>query len=45
MYKKGNEENRSSDRCEDKHHRAGDDAEMCARLFLGEIKDAGDGVS
>ena len=24
-----------------KHHRAGDDAEMCARLFLREIKDAG----
>ena len=23
------------------HHRAGDDAEMCARLFLREIKDAG----
>lgn len=23
------------------HHRAGDDAEMCARLFLKEIKDAG----
>ena len=26
---------------EGKHHRAGDDAEMCARLFLQEIKDAG----
>ena len=26
---------------EGKHHRAGDDAEMCARLFLREIKDAG----
>lgn len=26
---------------EGKHHRAGDDAEMCARLFLKEIKDAG----
>ena len=26
---------------EDKHHRAGGDAEMCARLFLREIKDAG----
>src|SRR5574344_354274 len=25
----------------DTHHRAGDDAEMCARLFLREIKDAG----
>lgn len=24
-----------------KHHRAGDDAEMCARLFLREITDAG----
>ena len=24
-----------------KHHRAGDDAEMCARLFLREVKDAG----
>ncbi|MDD2960783.1 MAG: 3'-5' exonuclease [Muribaculaceae bacterium] len=24
-----------------KHHRAGDDAEMCARLFLREIRDAG----
>ena len=24
-----------------KHHRAGDDAEMCARLFLREIKDSG----
>lgn len=24
-----------------RHHRAGDDAEMCARLFLREIKDAG----
>lgn len=23
------------------HHRAGDDAEMCARLFLREVKDAG----
>jgi DNA polymerase-3 subunit epsilon len=23
------------------HHRAGDDAKMCARLFLREIKDAG----
>jgi DNA polymerase-3 subunit epsilon len=23
------------------HHRAGDDAEMCARLFLREIRDAG----
>jgi DNA polymerase-3 subunit epsilon len=23
------------------HHRAGDDAEMCARLFLRELKDAG----
>ncbi len=26
---------------EGKHHRAGDDAEMCARLFLREIEDAG----
>lgn len=26
---------------EGKHHRAGDDAEMCARLFLREIRDAG----
>lgn len=26
---------------EGKHHRAGDDAEMCARLFLREIKDKG----
>lgn len=26
---------------EGQHHRAGDDAEMCARLFLREIKDAG----
>ena len=26
---------------EDKYHRAGGDAEMCARLFLREIKDAG----
>ncbi len=26
---------------EGRHHRAGDDAEMCARLFLREIKDAG----
>ena len=26
---------------EGKHHRAGDDAEMCARLFLQEIEDAG----
>lgn len=26
--------------CEN-HHRAGDDAEMCARLFLREIKDSG----
>lgn len=26
--------------CEN-HHRAGDDAEMCARLFLREIRDAG----
>ena len=26
---------------EGEHHRAGDDAEMCARLFLREIKDAG----
>ncbi len=26
---------------EGKHHRAGDDAEMCARLFLREIKNAG----
>jgi len=25
----------------ERHHRAGDDAEMCARLFLREIKDAG----
>ncbi len=25
----------------DKHHRAGDDEEMCARLFLREIKNAG----
>lgn len=25
----------------DNHHRAGDDARMCARLFLREIKDAG----
>lgn len=25
---------------EGKHHRAGDDAEMCARLFLRELKDA-----
>lgn len=24
-----------------RHHRAGDDAEMCARLFLREIRDAG----
>lgn len=24
-----------------RHHRAGDDAEMCARLFLKEIRDAG----
>jgi len=24
-----------------RHHRAGDDAEMCARLFLRELKDAG----
>ena len=24
---------------EGKHHRAGDDAEMCARLFLKELKD------
>lgn len=24
-----------------RHHRAGDDAEMCARLFLREVKDAG----
>ena len=24
-----------------RHHRAGDDAEMCARLFLKEVKDAG----
>lgn len=24
-----------------RHHRAGDDAEMCARLFLREIKDSG----
>lgn len=23
------------------HHRAGDDAEMCARLFLRELEDAG----
>ena len=23
------------------HHRAGDDAEMCARLFLQELEDAG----
>lgn len=23
------------------HHRAGDDAEMCARLFLREVRDAG----
>ena len=23
------------------HHRAGDDAEMCARLFIREVKDAG----
>ena len=26
---------------EGNHHRAGDDAEMCARLFLREVKDAG----
>lgn len=26
---------------EGKHHRAGDDAEMCARLFLREIRDSG----
>lgn len=26
---------------EGKHHRAGDDAEMCARLFMREIRDAG----
>ena len=26
---------------EGKHHRAGDDAEMCARLFLRELEDAG----
>lgn len=26
---------------EGKHHRAGDDAEMCARLFLRELKDVG----
>ena len=26
---------------EGKHHRAGDDAEMCAKLFLKEIEDAG----
>ena len=26
---------------EGKHHRAGDDAEMCARLFLKEVRDAG----
>ena len=26
------------------HHRAGDDAEMCARLFLREVKDAGCGL-
>lgn len=26
---------------EGEHHRAGDDAEMCARLFLREIEDAG----
>ena len=25
----------------EQHHRAGDDAEMCARLFLREIRDAG----
>jgi len=25
----------------ERHHRVGDDAEMCARLFLREIKDAG----
>ena len=24
-----------------RHHRAGDDAEMCARLFIREVKDAG----
>ena len=24
-----------------RHHRAGDDAEMCARLFLTELEDAG----
>lgn len=24
------------------HHRAGDDAEMCARLFLRELEDAGE---
>ncbi len=28
-----------------RHHRAGDDAEMCARLFLREMKDAGRRVS
>lgn len=39
--------NRLGDLCtqfcipEGTHHRAGDDAEMCARLFLREIKDAG----
>lgn len=26
------------------HHRAGDDAEMCARLFLREIRDSGGGM-
>lgn len=25
---------------EDTHHRAGDDAEMCARLFMQELKDS-----